>query len=179
MFKKLMYSAGCAAVAVMCVCEGARGMEGKDIKGDSPRVDDESVLSYEYTAPDLKDDLPRLDDGQIIFYESEDKFLQDYMNSYNKWEIDGRRFISDEFVNRYIASGVIPVLNDGRPELQQWFDYTISYNVFLVGWGGRVSAGEFVDEMLRVYSRNGEVPDYLSSKIKLVKDLINWNPPAD
>lgn len=27
MFKKLMYSAGCAAVAVMCVCEGAGGME--------------------------------------------------------------------------------------------------------------------------------------------------------
>lgn len=124
-----------------------------------------------------KEELPRLDDGQIIFYESEDPFLQDYFNSYNKWIKDGERFLKEEFIGEYISSGKAPALKDGRPEIDQWFKYTIENNIFLVGWGSlRVNAKEFIEKMLNIYKEHGNIPETLSSNSRAAIRLANWVP---
>ena len=124
--------------------------------------------------------LPCLDDGTIISYEFEDKFLQDHANSYEKWKKDGERFLKDEFVDEFIQTGKIPVLNDGRPEMEQFFYYITSTNAFLVEWGNtRILIKPFIENMLKVYKEHGNVPEYLSSISQTIIGLVEWNPSAD
>lgn len=117
-------------------------MEHQVEKEDKSVLTDYVLVSY---YPEEEAFLPRLEDGRFFSYECEDKFLQDYTNFYDIWEKDGERFIKDDFVDDYIKTGKIPVLNDGRPEMEQFFDYTISSNIFWVGWyANRILAKTFM-----------------------------------
>ena len=44
---------------------------------------------------------------KYYFFESENPFLQDYFNSYDKWIKDGERFLNEDFVLEYIRRGKI------------------------------------------------------------------------
>ena len=91
---------------------------------------------------------------------------------------DDIRLIYEEFVKEYISTGKIPILRDGRPEIEAWFNYTCDSNAFLVEWGNsRVFAKEFIEKMLKVFNEHGNIPEYLSSKSQTVIQLSEWNPP--
>ena len=121
--------------------------------------------------------MPRLDDGTIIIYEFEDKFLQDYANSYGKCEKDGERFLKDEFVDEFIKTGRIPVLNDGRPEMEQFFEYILSPDAFLIEWGNmRMFIKPFIEKMLKIYNEHGNDPEYLASISQKIIQLVDWYP---
>ena len=121
--------------------------------------------------------FPCLDDGTIVYYESEDPFLRDYYNSYYKWEKDGARFLNENFVKEYISTGEIPIMNDGRPELEEWFKYTLNTGVFIEEWGfGRIKAKEFTERMLNVFNEHGNIPDYLSTQSHDVIQLSELYP---
>lgn len=121
--------------------------------------------------------FPRLDDGTIVYYECEDPFLQDYYNSYYKWKNDGLRFLNEDFVKEYISTGKIPILKDGRPGMEEWFNYTLNTNVFMEIWGGeRILAKEFIEKMLKVFNEQGNIPEYLSTKSHNVIELSEWYP---
>ena len=78
--------------------------------------------------------------------------MQDHTNSYDKWKKDADRFTKDEFVDEYIKTGKIPVLNDGRPEMEQFFDYIMITNAFHVYWGAaKVLVKAFIEDMLKTY----------------------------
>lgn len=127
-----------------------------------------------------EEELGRLEDGSIISYEFEDKFLQDYTNSYGIWKKDADRFIKDEFVDEFNKTGTIPVLKDGRPEMEQFFDYTMSTNAFDVYWGAtKIFIKTFIEDMMKTYQEHGKVPEYLSSISQKIIALVEWNPPAD
>lgn len=114
----------------------------------------------------------RLDDGTIIYYPCDDKFMQDYMNSYDKWKTDGERFLKDKFVNEYIKTGIIPVLGDGRPEIEDWFNYTIKSSIFWPYWeGSEIFCVQFTDELMNIYGQNGDIPEYIRSQVEKVNQI--------
>jgi hypothetical protein len=151
MFRDMVKSVcgACCAAVVMC----ASGVWGMD----------------SYTG----EDLPRLDNGMIVSYDYEDRFLRDYANSYDKWKADGERFLTLEFVKEYIKTDIAPLLNDGRPELIEWFGYTLESGAFTMQWGsGNVLANAFVQDMLRQYSEHGSVPSYISSSAEVIAHAV-------
>ena len=149
-------------------------MEHQVEKEDKSVQTEYELFSY---YPNEEEYLPRLDDGTIISYEFEDKFLQDYANSYEKWKKDGERFLKDEFVDEFIKTGIIPVLNDGRPEMEQFFEYILSSCAFLVEWGNtRMFIKPFIENMLKIFNEHGNVPEYLASISQTIIQLVDWYP---
>lgn len=124
-----------------------------------------------------EEELGRLEDGSIISYEFEDKFLQDYTNSYGIWKKDADRFIKDEFVDEFNKTGTIPVLKDGRPEMEQFFEYILSPDAFLIEWGNmRMFIKPFIEKMLKIYNEHGNDPEYLASISQKIIQLVDWYP---
>jgi hypothetical protein len=153
-----------AGVCCAAVCLGCAGMV-EDVRGM------DVVGSME------EDILPRLAGGTIISYDYGDEFFKEYANyGFEKWKADGERFITSKFVNEYVGTGIIPVLNDGRPELAAWFDYTVNSNVFLVEWGGaRELTRDVLQCILKTYLEYGEIPEYISSKMQTAFDSLDHN----
>lgn len=134
---------------------------------------DYKLVSY---SPEEEEYIPYLDGcTKIRLNNYKDPFLQDYYFSHSKWKEDGERFLKDEFVNEFIQTGKIPVLNDGRPEMKQFFDYTVSSNIFYHEWGEtRRFAKTFMENMLKVYKEHGNIPEYVSCMSQAVIQLSKW-----
>lgn len=134
MFKKLMYSAGCAAVAVMCVCEGARGMYDA-AKGEMVFKDDAERVTWSARCKEI----------------AVSEYGSSIPESFEKWKKDGQRFLTEDFLN----SESFPFLNDGRPELPEWLEGTLATWVFSSWWDWDtriVSANGFLKSMQAIYS---------------------------
>jgi hypothetical protein len=84
------------------------------------------------------------------------KFLKEYANyGFEKWKADGERFLSAQFVKEFAENGVVPLLNDGRPEFLTWVQWSNDTLLFFVGWGyetRNISAKSFIESMIDVYS---------------------------
>jgi hypothetical protein len=120
------------------------------------------------------DGIPRFQDGSVVSYDCEDKFLTEYANRSDIWKADGERFLTQQFVNEYVKTGIAPLLADGRPELTEWFDYTINNGAFTIYWGSaNALVGGFIQNMLEIYSKYGIVPDYISSQARIVAACIS------
>jgi hypothetical protein len=152
---------GCVRSVLAGVCYAAV-MMCSEVNGMDVIEDDEFALK-------------RLADGTIVSYDYGDEFFNEYANyGFEKWKADGERFITSKFVNEYVSTGTIPILNDGRPELSAWFDYTVSSCVFVVEWGGaRELSREVLQRILKTYSDYGGIPEYISSKVQMAFNLLD------
>lgn len=88
----------------------------------------------------------KLDHNSVVYRE--------YVSDFNKWEKDGERFLSDEFIDKYLEGKTIPMLYDGRPEFNIWISYTNASGVFYGGWNSGTRyhlAKPFILNMLNIY----------------------------
>ena len=102
-----------------------------------------------------------------------DPMYKEYVNDYFKWENDGKRFISDEFIQEYMKNGTFPKLHDGRPELDQWINYTnVGYVFQSAGWAFTIRmeyAKPFIQKMYDLYQEKNIIHEY---KYQLLRALF-------
>lgn len=97
-----------------------------------------------------------------------------------EWEHDGERFMSDDFVQEYAQSGMIPLLNDGRPELINWLYGTVATSVFCESWDSEsryLSAGSLIQRMLDKYARYDNLEPCVQY-LKYLKDVVTVPDPT-
>lgn len=158
MFKKLMYSAGCAAVAVMCVCEEARGMEGNSVW--KVVIPEEDVFDH------------RL--GEYI------KLGNRYEEDYQLWEDEGKRFLEKDFVRRYVETGMPPEINDGCMEHVDWLRCTFCTSLFFAGWVSyerHERAKTFLQSMLDSYSEHKTELAFSIKYLECLMELASADDP--
>lgn len=84
-----------------------------------------------------------------------DQTYKGYVLDYFLWQKDGERFLTNTFINQYIENKSMPKLNDGRPELNEWFGYTnLGYVFSAAGWPFSIRnelANPFLRKMYDIY----------------------------
>lgn len=112
-----------------------------------------------------------------LSYDFGNKLLNEYANcGFSIWEADGQRFLDQSFLDTYAEREVAPVLEDGRPNIGLWLDYTCSSNTFFVGWNWETRsklAKPFLEHMLGVYSKLGVGTDGVPSHIDLIRAILS------
>jgi hypothetical protein len=103
-----------------------------------------------------------------------------YCNDYRVWERDGERFMTEGFIAAWLRDGTVPLLNDGRPELEAWLGCTLGSAIFLVDWdqGSRDAAGDFAHSMKDKYVGGYVLKAGSGSLLKLDQIITgsHWRP---
>jgi hypothetical protein len=88
-----------------------------------------------------------------------------------KWLSDGMRFITNEFIEESTKLRSIPLVNDGKVELERWLSCTKDSAMFIVGWDvdTRLAGGGFITEMIDIFSGSGEQFKGSIEQLKLIQ----------
>lgn len=111
-----------------------------------------------------------------LSYDFANDLLNEYANhGFSIWEADGKRFLDQSFLDEYVKTGIAPILDDGRPTIGLWLNYTCSSNTFFVGWNWETRsalAKPLLEHMLDIYSDLEIGTDSIPSYLDLIKAIL-------
>ena len=91
-----------------------------------------------------------------------DPVYKKYVSDFDSWKKDGKRFMTESFINHIKEEETIPKINDGQPEFNIWISLINATGVFCNGgWnsGTRYNLAQpFIENMLNIYTEK-EVPN--------------------